>query len=154
MAEDSIVLRHRDAGGQTMMFGAFSAFLLGIPTLAFVFDAAPKWWLLALLPLALLTGYSTLRLATLRVVLDERGILEPAPMRPTVVTPWGDVVRVRRTEEKGSIGLTFLGVIVEHRGGWKHQLVALNLNTRDPRAEATIDEWLMVIRDAKRRFSS
>jgi hypothetical protein len=137
-----------------MVFGAFSAVLFGVPAISFILDAAPKWWLLALLPLALLTGYSALRLATLKVVLDERGILEPAPMRPTVVTPWDDAVRVRRTEEKGRIGLIFLGISVEHKGGWKHQLVALNINTRDPRADATVDEWLTLIRDAKRRYAS
>jgi len=45
-------------------------------------------------------------------------------------------------------------VVVEHQGGWKHELVALNLNTRDPRAESTIEEWLKTIREAKRDFSS
>jgi hypothetical protein len=154
MNEDPIVLRHSDARSQAMMFGAFAALLVGIPTVAFIFDAPPKWWLLALLPLALLAGYSALRLATLKVLLDDRGICEPAPMRPTVVTPWDDVVRVRRTEERGSIGLTFLGVMIEHQGGWKHQVVALNINTRDPRADTTIDEWITLIREGKRRYSS
>ena len=153
MGGDLIVLRHRDAIGQARIFGAFTGLLVAIPLAAFVFDAAPKWWLLALALPAAVTGYSTLRLLTLRVLLDENGVNEPAPFRPTVVTPWDDLVRVRRTEEKGAIGLTFLGIAVEHRGGWKHQITALTINTRDPSAEQTIDEWIAAIRDAQRHYT-
>ncbi|MBN2177718.1 MAG: hypothetical protein JW722_08730 [Demequinaceae bacterium] len=154
MDETPIVLRHRDALNQAMLFGAFALLLLAVPAIAFAVDAPPKWWLLALLPFGLLTGYATLRLITLRVVLDEDGVNEPAPFRPTVVTPWDDVVRVRRTEDKGAIGLSFLGVMIEHKGGWKHQVAALNMNTRDPQADKTIEEWLTTIREAKRRFTA
>ncbi|MCJ7827114.1 MAG: hypothetical protein MUP36_02600 [Demequinaceae bacterium] len=154
MAETPIVLRHRDALNQAMLFGAFVLLLLAIPTIAFIIDASPKWWLLVLLPLALLAGYAALRLVTLRVVLDENGVGEPAPVWPMVLTPWDDVVRVRRSEEKGAIGLSFLGVMIEHKGGWKHQVAALNMNTRDPLADKTIDEWLAAIREAKRRYTA
>jgi hypothetical protein len=103
-----------------------------------------------LLPFALVAGYAAFRLVTLRVVLDERGVCEPGPFRPTVITPWDDVVRVRRTQEKGAVRLSFLGIAIEHKGGWKHQVLALTINTRDPRAEQTVDAWISAIRDAKR----
>ncbi len=153
MSEDPVVLRHHDAVGQAKLFAAFSIVLFAIPLLAFVFNAPPKWWLLALVPAALLTSYFAMRLLTMKVVLDGRGLNEPAPFRPTVVTPWDDCVRVRRTEDKGAMGLVFLGIAVEHQGGWKHQIVALNMNTRDPSAERTVEDWLKAIRDAKRRYT-
>lgn len=153
MDEGPIVLRHRDAISQAKIFGSFSVILSAIPVLAFAFDSPLKWWLLALAPLALLAGYSTLRLLTLRVVLDENGLNEPAPFRPTVVTPWDDLLRVRRSEQKGTAGMSFLGVMVEHQGGWKHRVIALTINTRDPSADKTIDEWLKAIREAKQRHS-
>ena len=153
MGGDAVVLRHRDTRNQSIMFGSFGLLLLAIPVTAFLTDAPPKWWLLLLLPLGLLAAYSSLRLATLRVILDDTGVREPAPLRPTVVTPWDDVVRVRRTEEKGAIGLSFFGVSIEHKGGWKHQLIALNITTRDPRAETTVDEWILAIREGKRSHS-
>ncbi len=154
MSEAPVVLRHRDSLRQSAMFGAFAAVLWLIPALAFIFDHKAKWGLIALVPFGLLTGYFAFRLLTARVVLDARGLNEPAPFRPTVVTPWSDLVRVRRTEDVRGGRLTFLGVGVEHQGGWKHQVVALNINNRDPRGEKTIEEWLVAIREAKRRFGS
>lgn len=136
------------------MFGSFAALLLLIPAGAFLTGSSARWWLLVLAPFALLAGYSALRLMTLRVVLDETGVREPAPFRPTIVTPWKDVIRVRRTEESGAMKLTFLGVSIEHKGGWRHQVIALNINNRDPSAEATVSEWITAIREAKKRFSA
>lgn len=134
------------------MFGSFAAVLFAFPGIALVTASPMRWWLLLLVPFGLLVAYSAVRLLTLRVVLDETGLLEPAPFRPTVRTPWEDLVRVRRTEDPRALGLTFLGVGIEHKGGWKHQVLALNINNRDPLAEATIDDWMEQIREAKRRF--
>lgn len=132
------------------MYGSFAVVCALFPTLAFVAGSGARWWLAVLFPIAALLAYSALRLATLRVILAPDGIREPAPLRPTVLTPWEDVVRVRRTERPGAMGLSFLGVSVEHQGGWKHQIIALNITTRDPLAEKTIDEWLAAIRSARR----
>ncbi len=136
------------------MFWTFSGVLLAFPALAFVSGTSARWYLLALVLPALFAGYFAFRLVTLRVVLDDRGVCEPNPLRPTIITPWDDVVRVRRTEEKGTARLTFLGVGIEHKGGWKHQVLALSINTRDPRAAETIEGWLTAIREAKREHSS
>ena len=153
MSDDPVVLRHSDTVGQARLYGAFSVVLFAIPLLAFIFDAPPKWWLLPLVLLSIVSGYFAMRLLTMRVVLDENGLNEPAPFRPTVVTPWDDLVRVRRTEDNRAMKLSFLGIAVEHKGGWKHQIIALNISTRDPSAETIVDGWLQAIREAKRRHS-
>lgn len=148
------VLQHRDAVRQAAMFAAFAVILTVLPVASFVSGFAGRWWMAALLVPAALTGYSAVRLATLKVVLDAQGLQERQPWgRPTVVTPWDDVVRVRRTEDDGALRLRFLGVAIEHTGGWRHQVLALNISTRDPLADQTVTEWITAIRDAKRHFS-
>lgn len=154
MPDVPVVLRHRDSRSQAWMFGAFAAVLLAIPGAAFVTSSSARWWLLVLVAIAIFPAYACVRLATLRVVLDEHGVNEPAPFRPTIVTPWADVVRVRRTEDPGAMRLTFLGVSIEHKGGWRHQVMALNMNDRDPTAGPTIAAWIEEIREAKKRYTA
>ena len=139
------------------MYGAFAVFLLGLPALTFATAWHGRWWLLVLVPFGLLLAYAALRLLSLKVVLDERGVNEIQPLfRPTIVTAWDDIVRVRRTESDGAVGLRFLGVSIEHRsdGGFKHQVLALNIPARDPLADATVAGWVKQIRDAQKRFQS
>jgi hypothetical protein len=150
-----VTLRHPDARKQGSMFGAFAVALLVGAVAAVVFGATARWVLLAVLgPLGLLTGYFAFRLATARVILDERGLCEPAPFRPTVVTPWKDVVRVRRAEDIRGSRLTFAGVAIEHKGGWKHQVLALTISTRDARSTDVVDGWIRAIREAKATYAS
>ena len=149
-----VVLRHKDANRQALMFGSFAVLILAIPTFNFVTASPARWALLVLVPLGLLVAYFALRLATLRVVLNESGVLEPAPLRPTVLTPWHDVVRVYRMDPPAGARFGFLGVAIEHRDKLHHQVIALNINTRDPLADKMINDWIREIREAKKRYTA
>lgn len=148
------VLRHRDATKQARMYGLFAVGLFAVPVAAFVFDWAGKFWLLALLALALVATVSAVRLATIQVVLDARGVHEPAPLSKGIFTPWDDVKRVRRLERPGAAKLRFAVIEIEHRDGFTHTLDALSISTREPQALATVDGWVATIREHKARFTA
>lgn len=148
-----IILRHKDATSQAKMYAGFAAVLWLIPVAMIAAGApSPLWYLLIHIP-ALLVTYWAVRLATLRVRLDERGIWEPNPFALTMHTPWSDVLRIRQGREDGAMGLRFLTVDVVHLDGTYHQVVALNLQAGASYAQPTIKEWVQTFRDAKAAWS-
>jgi len=144
------VLRHPDAFRQSLRYAilALTAWALGLGA---VMASLPgrQWIALVLFPIALFLTYSAVRLGTLSVTLDQRGIVESAPLRKPQHIGWDDVARVRRHERKGAAGITFIEVQIDHREGWKHVIEALTTNSRDVEAEKLIDQWVHDIRDAK-----
>ena len=148
-----VVLRHRDASSQARMYGAFAAALAAIPALAIPMQWPGRWWMLALLIPAGIAGAAAWRLATLRAVLDSRGIHEPTPTSRGIFTPWSDVKRVSRVTEPGAAGLRFMTIQVAHRDGFKHRIGALNMSTRDPAAQKTVDGWVETIQYMRAKHS-
>lgn len=147
---DPVVLRHKDATRQAVLYSVFGAGVVGLMAVAFVADMNGKWFMLILLPAALFLGYSALRLATLRVRLDERGVWEPNPFALTYVTPWSDVKRVRKRSQDGAMRVRFIGVEIVHVDGDVHEVVALKMQAGAAYAEPTIEQWIWEIVEAKR----
>lgn len=147
---EPVVLRHKDATRQAWLYGVFAVGVATLMAVAFVADTTGKWFILILLPVALFLGYSALRLATLRVRLDDRGVWEPDPFALTSVTPWNDVKRVRKTAQEGAMSVRFIGVEIVHADGEAHELVALKMQAGAAYAEPTIEKWIAAIVEAKR----
>lgn len=147
---EPVTLRHKDAPRQSRLYGAFALLVTALIVVAFVLSLPGKWWTLVLLPAVAFLTYSSVRLATLAVRLDSRGLWEPNPFRLTYVTPWSDVARVRKTSKDGAMKTRFLGVQITHSDGAKHEVAALTMQARAAYAEPTVDEWIDAIREAKK----
>lgn len=146
----AVVLRHRDATRQSVLYGVFGAGVAGLMVFAFAASLTGKWFMLILLPAAVFLGYSSVRLATLRVRLDEHGVWEPNPFALTYVTPWSDVQRVRKVTHQGAMHLRFIGVEIVHADGDAHELAALKMQAGAVEAEPAIERWIAAILEAKR----
>ncbi|WP_084106038.1 hypothetical protein [Demequina sp. NBRC 110056] len=146
-----VVLRHKDATRQAVLYGAFSA-LVVVVILGVMWLGAPgRWWTLVLAPVALFGAYSAVRLATLKVRLDERGIWEPNPFRLTYLTPWSDVRRMDPTTIDGRV--RFATVRITHADGSSHDVAALHVQSGAAYAKPAVDGWVRAMRDAKARWS-
>ncbi|GIG53569.1 hypothetical protein [Demequina activiva] len=147
----AVVLRHKDATRQSVLYGVFALLLPAIVAGVIWLEFPGRYWSLIFLPIALFLGYSAARLATLQVRLDAQGIWEPNPFRLTYVTPWSDVKRVDKALKPGRV--QFLTVRITHRDGDTHDVVALNMQARAAYAEPTVEGWVQSIRDAKKRWA-
>src|SRR5690606_22422150 len=78
---EPVTLRHKDATRQAWLYGAFAALVVTLVVFAFVLPLPGKWLMLFLLPVGAFLTYSAVRLATLQVRLDQRGVWEPNPFR-------------------------------------------------------------------------
>lgn len=152
VAREPVVLRHKDATRQAALYGTFAAIALAPVALTFAADAPAKWWSLLLLPVVAIAGYSAVRLATLKVRLDDEGVWEPDPFRLTYVTPWADVKRAERCVTSGRIA--FVGVRIVHADGEKHEVEALKVQVGAAYSEGMVEEWVNAInagREARSR---
>lgn len=138
-----VILRHKDASRQSALYGTFAGIALVPIIITFAADAPAKWWSLLLVPVVAIAGYSALRLATLKVRLDERGVWEPDPFRLTYVTPWSDVKRAERCVTTGRIA--FVGVRIVHQDGEKHEVEALKVQVGAAYSEGMVEEWVNAI---------
>lgn len=152
MPDAPVVLRHKDASRQALLYGTFAAIAAAAIVGTFAVGAPAKWWSLLMLPIALIAGYSAVRLATLQVRLDERGVWEPDPFRLTYVTPWADVRKAERSTSLGRIA--FVGVSIVHADGEKHEIEALKVQSGAAYAEPMVEEWIAAIHAAKDRYRS
>jgi hypothetical protein len=148
-----VILRHRDANRQSIIFVVFADLLLLMAIAGFFFlEGSAKAFaaipLLGMLPF----GYAAMRLFTLKVRVDETGVWEPDPFRLTYVTPWSDLTRAERVSSGKRIAL--VGVRIVHADGEKHEIEALKMQAGAAAAEPTVDGWIQAINDAKARFRS
>ena len=148
---EAIVLRHKDATRQAVLYGVFALVLPAVVAGIVWLELPGRYWSLVFVPIALFLAYSAVRLATLQVRLDERGVWEPNPFRLTYVTPWSDVKRVDKALKPGRV--QFLTVRLTHGDGETHDVVALNMQARAAYAEPTVGGWVRSIREAKKRWA-
>jgi hypothetical protein len=147
----AVVLRHKDASRQAVLYGIFALVLPALVAGIIWLELPGRYWSLVFIPIALFLAYSAVRLATLQVRLDAQGIWEPNPFRLTYVTPWSDVKRVDKALGPGRV--KFLTLRITHRDGDTHDVVALNMQAKAAYAEPTVEGWVQAIREAKKRWA-
>ena len=148
---DAVVLRHKDANRQALLYGIFAVVLPVIVAGIIWLELPGRYWSLVFLPIALFLTYSAVRLATLKVRLDAQGVWEPNPFRLTHVTPWSDLKRVDKALTDGRV--RFVQVRITHADGEAHDVVALSTQAKAAYAAPTVESWVQAIREAKKRWA-
>lgn len=146
-----LFLRHPNASRQAFIYCSFAGALLGGAIYGFI--AISGWYRLMAIVLllgGLLFGYAGVRIATLKVRIDERGVWEPDPFRLTYLTPWEDVRRAERVSTGARI--PFVGVRIVHADRVKHDIEALKMQAGAAGAETTVEAWIDAINEARVRF--
>lgn len=143
-----VVLRHPRATRQSALMGVLAA-ITGLLALT-GFGANDGWFKALALVLAipaLFFAYMCVRVATLRVRLDDAGMWEPNPFRLTHVTPWSDLSQIRKSLAKGRV--RFVGVQIVYKDGEERDVLALKMQANAAGSEDTVDGWVDAIREAK-----
>lgn len=147
---EPVILRHKDAVRQAWTYAGFALLVNTVIVAAFAVAMPGRWFTLVLLPVVSFLIYTSLRLATLKVRLDDDGVWEPDPFRLTYVTPWHDVSKVRKRTTSGVLHTQFVGVEIVHADGDTHEVLALKMQGGAAYAEPTVQRWIEQIRDAKK----
>jgi len=143
-----VVLRHPKATRQAVLMGVLSA-ITGLLALTGL-GANDGWFKVLALVLAVpavFFAYMCVRVATLRVRLDDSGLWEPNPFRLTYVTPWAELSQIRKSLAKGRV--RFVGVQVVYKDGDERDVLALKMQAGAAGSEDTVDAWVEAIRAAK-----